>query len=205
MAKKKDQVEIKYWKTSDLIGAEYNPRQITEKQFTELQDSIKRFGFKDPIIVNVSQDRHGIIVAGHQRKRVAESLDMETIPVVEVSLTLEQEREFNIRHNKSGGSFDMDALANYFEVDELKEWGFEAWEVGMQEFDEPLEIDGDLDVEEDEIKPPSTRDDDYSTFELVMLHDNKLKLLDVLSGIKEKNSLETQEEALMELILNYTK
>ena len=129
-----EKLKVKYWKTKDLIGADYNPRQITEKQFSDLCDSIKRFGFQDPIIVNVNQERHGIIVAGHQRRKAAEHLGLDELPCVEVDLTLEREREFNIRHNKNTGSFDMDALANFFDPEELKEYGFEDYELGVSGF-----------------------------------------------------------------------
>lgn len=130
-----EKLKVKYWKTKDLIGADYNPRQITEKQFSDLCDSIKRFGFQDPIIVNVNEERHGIIVAGHQRRKAAEHLGLDELPCVEVDLTLEREREFNIRHNKNTGSFDMDALANFFDPEELKEYGFEDYELGVDGFD----------------------------------------------------------------------
>jgi DNA modification methylase len=144
----------KLWDVEKLVGAEYNPREITDKQFDELQDSIKRFGFVDPIIVNTHEERNGIIIAGHQRTRVAKSLGMKEIPAVELKLTLEQEKELNVRHNKSGGKFDMDALANFFEVDELMDWGFEDWELGVDDFN--IEEDEALQAEEDDFngEPP---------------------------------------------------
>jgi len=43
---------------------------------------------------------------------------------VEVDLTPDKERELNIRLNKNSGEWDYDALANYFDVGELTEWGF---------------------------------------------------------------------------------
>ena len=36
-------------KIIDLIDAEYNPRQLTEKQYEDLEQSINKFGFVDPI------------------------------------------------------------------------------------------------------------------------------------------------------------
>ena len=170
-----DKIKIVYRDITELIGAEYNPRQITEKQFKDLSDSITRFGFSDPMIVNINEERKNIIIAGHQRLRVATHLGFTKVPVVEVDLTLEKEREFNIRHNKNTGAFDMDALANFFEVDELLEWGFEEWEVGVVDFQTDEEI-------EEPIKPItktlSFKFDDV-TFELVTM---KLK---ELNDIKE--------------------
>jgi len=58
---------------------------------------------------------------------------------VEVELNPEQERELNIRLNKNSGEWDYDALANYFDVGELTEWGFTEDELQFWE-DEPEEI-----------------------------------------------------------------
>jgi len=45
--------------------------------------------------------------------------------------------------------------------------------------------------------------DEYSLFELVMIHENKLKLVEVLNKVKEKFRLEKTEDALMRIINNY--
>jgi hypothetical protein len=39
--------------------------------------------------------------------------------------------EANIRANKAGGSFDFDTLANEFELEDLLEWGFSEFELGL--------------------------------------------------------------------------
>ena len=36
--------------------AEYNPRQLTKDQHSQLKDSIKRFGLVDPLIVNKNKE-----------------------------------------------------------------------------------------------------------------------------------------------------
>ena len=97
-----------------------------------------RFGLVDPLIVNKNKERKNILVGGHQRLRIAKEMGVESIPCVEVDLTLDQEKELNIRLNKNVGEWDFDALANYFDVGELTEWGFEKDEIGV--FD-PVDID----------------------------------------------------------------
>ena len=42
-------INIKYYKADDLIMAEYNPRQLTEDQHSQLKDSLTRFGLVDHI------------------------------------------------------------------------------------------------------------------------------------------------------------
>tara|TARA_R100001082_G_scaffold110573_2_gene90887 strand:- start:246 stop:830 length:585 start_codon:yes stop_codon:yes gene_type:complete len=107
-----------------LIFAEYNPRQLTKEQYKHLKDSIDRFGLVDPILVNKNKDRKNIIIGGHQRVKVAKDMNIKEVPVLELDLTYERERELNVRLNRNTGEWDMDSLANFFEVDELVDWGF---------------------------------------------------------------------------------
>ena len=109
---------------SDLIFAEYNPRELTKDQHQDLKDSITRFGLVDPLIVNTHKERKNVLVGGHQRLRIAKELGYKSVSCVEVELTPEKERELNIRLNKNTGQWDWDALANHFDVGELTEWGF---------------------------------------------------------------------------------
>ena len=133
-------------KISDLIPAEYNPRQLTSDQREHISASLKRFGFVDPVIVNTHPNRKNIIIGGHMRTRVArEDLGLEEVPCVELSLTLDQEKELNIRLNKNSGEWDFELLANHFEADDLIDWGFELGEL-------------ELDLGEDE---PEVEEDDF--------------------------------------------
>lgn len=128
---------------SDLVSAEYNPRKMSSEQSQALRESITRFGFVDPVIVNMHPERMNILVGGHQRVRIAREMGFETVPAVHVSLTRDQERELNVRLNKNTGEFDFDLLAEYFSADELSDWGFTDEE--LRAFDTIEDI-----VEEDE-------------------------------------------------------
>ena len=108
-----------------LIFAEYNPRKINKDQYKHLKDSIDRFGLVDPIIVNKNKDRKNIIVGGHQRVKVAKDMNIKEVPVLEVDLTYDRERELNVRLNANTGEWDTDILANMFDIDELQDWGFD--------------------------------------------------------------------------------
>lgn len=120
---------------NSLIFAEYNPRQLTKDQYKNLRDSIDRFGLVDPIIVNKNKDRKNIIIGGHQRVKVAKDMKIEVVPCLELDLTYEKERELNVRLNRNTGEWDMDSLANFFDVDELMDWGF-----NEKEFNQILNI-----------------------------------------------------------------
>ena len=118
-------MKVVQYKITDLIEAEYNPRQLTKDQHKQISDSIKRFGIVDPVIVNTHKDRKNIIVGGHQRTKVAKELGFTEMPCVEVNLTPEKERELNIRLNKNTGEWDWDELANHFDLSDLMDWGFD--------------------------------------------------------------------------------
>ncbi len=132
------QLQTVYYPTEKLIFAEYNPRQLTKDQYKALRDSIERFGLVDPIIVNKHKDRKNIVVGGHQRIRIAQDLGIKDIPCVEVELDADREKELNVRLNRNTGEWDWDALANYFDVGELLEWGFTEDELQFW-VDEPTE------------------------------------------------------------------
>lgn len=115
----------------DLKQADYNPRQLTEKQHKELTDSLEKFGFVDPVLVNKNKTRKNIIIGGHQRVKVATMLGIEKVPCVELDLNEEQEKELNVRLNKNTGEWDWDMLANNFDTGELLDWGFVEQELGV--------------------------------------------------------------------------
>jgi hypothetical protein len=120
-------MKIKKIDINKLQPASYNPRQISTKQYKDLKESVNRFGVVDPIIINKDMT----VIGGHQRLKVCKDLKHTEIDCVVLDLTKEEERELNIRLNKSGGEFDLDILANEFEIEELTEWGFKHIELGL--------------------------------------------------------------------------
>tara|TARA_R100001463_G_scaffold3065_1_gene12644 strand:- start:7 stop:1152 length:1146 start_codon:yes stop_codon:yes gene_type:complete len=123
-----------------LKPATYNPRQISTKQYKDLKESINKFGLVDPIIVNKCYT----IIGGHQRYKICKDLEYKDIGCIILDLNKEQERELNIRLNKNTGDFDMDILANEFDIDQLVDWGFKHI---------------DLDINIDKITEGNTEDD----------------------------------------------
>tara|TARA_Y100000401_G_C8325607_1_gene228026 strand:- start:5510 stop:6067 length:558 start_codon:yes stop_codon:yes gene_type:complete len=120
-------------KINNLKESEYNPRQLTEKQFKDLKNSINEFGVIDPIIINANPERKDVIIGGHQRVKVAKTLGIETVPCVALELSLDDEKKLNVRLNKNNGEWDWDILANNFNVDDLVEWGFDEKELGWND------------------------------------------------------------------------
>ena len=113
-------MELEKIKIEKLEPAAYNPRQISTRDFNSLKESITKFGLVDPLIVNKCYT----IVGGHQRYKICKELGYKEIGCIILDLDKEQERELNIRLNKNTGEFDMDILANEFDIEELTNWGF---------------------------------------------------------------------------------
>lgn len=157
-------MKIKKRKISDLKPAEYNPRYLTEKAEADLTASLKEFGLIDPIIINSNPKRKDVVIGGHQRLKIWGKLGNTDIDTVEINLTEERERELNVRLNKNTGDFDILMLKQHFEVEDLMLWGFEDFELGMEDFstgDDEGEDDGidrsELDKIEVELKDEDVR------------------------------------------------
>lgn len=116
---------MNYFPIKDLKRADYNPRIMPDVEMQSLMNSIETHGFVEPIVVNVSKERYGVIVGGHQRLTAVEKLLSKgdggptglnqtevgwEIPCYIVDLTLEAEKQLNIGLNKIHGKFDEDKL-----------------------------------------------------------------------------------------------
>ena len=134
-------MRIEKRKISDLIKAEYNPRKISVVQLQELKDGIEEFGLVSPLVVNENPERKNIIVGGHQRLKIWEELGNKEVDCSIVNLELDKERKLNIKLNKNGGTFDDDLLKEFFDYEELIDWGFTAGEL----FDQDEKTEGLID------------------------------------------------------------
>jgi len=125
-------MKIEKIKIDKLKPATYNPRQIKKSDYNSLKQSITKFGLVDPIIVNeYFTENYYVVIGGHQRLKICKELGYTDIACIILNLNKEQERELNIRLNKNTGEFDMDILANEFDIDNLVDWGFKHIDLGL--------------------------------------------------------------------------
>ena len=143
-------MKIELIKINKLKPATYNPRQISTKQYNDLKKSIERFGLVDPIIINKNEN---VVVGGHQRLKVCKELKHTEIDCVVLDLSKDEERELNIRLNKNTGDFDMDILANEFDIDELTDWGFKHidLDLNIDKIDEDTDDSATITIKEDDL------------------------------------------------------
>ena len=57
-----------------------NARTHSKRQIRQIADSIERFGFTDPILV----DSHSMILAGHGRLEAAKLLRIDRVPTIQL-------------------------------------------------------------------------------------------------------------------------
>jgi len=111
-------------KISEIKLNPNNPRLIKDDKFKKLVQSIKDFPEMlniRPIVVN--QDM--IILGGNMRYKACKEAGLKEIPVIITDLTEEQQREFLIKDNTSGGEWDWEVLANEWDSEQLESWGLD--------------------------------------------------------------------------------
>lgn len=108
----------------DLVPYENNPRNNIEA-VEYVANSIEKFGFKVPIVV----DTNNVIVAGHTRYMASKKLGLETVPcIVADDLTEEQIKAFRLADNKVSEIATWDLNKLQLELDfldcNMEEFGF---------------------------------------------------------------------------------
>jgi len=185
----KTNIEIVQVPISQLRPSEYNPRKMSDKQEADLTESLKRFQFVDPIIVNSFPAREGVVIGGHQRLKIAKKIGYKDVPVVYLNLNLEQEKELNLRLNANGGEWDYDLLKN-FNLNLLMDVGFDNKDL-EQMFDDVLEIDNDnFDEQKELIKAQETN---IKTGDLFQLGYHRLLCADSLKPNSIENLMDNQK------------
>lgn len=110
---------------NEITPYENNPRN-NEEAVEKVANSIKEFGFNQPIVV----DKDNVIIVGHTRYLAAQELGLTEVPVIVAgNLSEEQARAYRLADNKTGelAGWDFEKLALELEQIEsldMGEFGF---------------------------------------------------------------------------------
>jgi DNA modification methylase len=86
-----------------------------------------------------------IILGGNMRYKACKEAGLKEIPIIKTDLTEEQQKEFLIKDNTSGGEWDWEVLANEWDSEQLEAWGL----------DLPIDFNTEvLEAEEDDFEVP---------------------------------------------------
>jgi site-specific DNA-methyltransferase (adenine-specific) len=132
-------------KVAELVLYANNPRK-NDPAVDAVVASIKEFGFKVPIVIDIKNE----IIAGHTRLKAAKKLGMVSVPcIIADDLTDEQVKAFRLADNKVGeiatwdlGSLgeELDALADF----DMERFGFEKKQDDILEEDPEIEFTEEL-------------------------------------------------------------
>jgi hypothetical protein len=139
-------MDIKNIAVKDLIPYEKNTKKHDDVQIKNVAESIKQYGFVQPIVI----DKNNVVVIGHCRLLAAKKLKMTDVPCVCVDdLTEEQVKALRIVDNKSNESpWDFDFLADELADLDLSDFEFD---FGIDTDEEEAEIVEDEAPEIDEL------------------------------------------------------
>jgi site-specific DNA-methyltransferase (adenine-specific) len=194
-------MEIKQVPITDVKPFPNNPRIILDSAISSVAESIKEFGWQQPIIV----DTHNVVIAGHTRLKAAEKLGLTEVPVkIADNLTIDQIRQFRILDNKLSEltSWDEDVLQA------------ELMQVDMAQFAELFNTDGvdfdglgkyDFTVEEEETESGDTNPFGNPIIQYTIIFDNELQQEDWFEFIKTLKQHYPSDDSIASKITRFIK
>lgn len=122
---------------NDLKEYKNNAKQHPQEQIEQIKNSIKEFGFNDPIAI----DENNVIIEGHGRLYAIKELGYEEVECIKLKhLTEEQKRAYILTHNKLTMNTGFDADTLKMELDGILELDMSLF--GFQQAD-PEEVEED--------------------------------------------------------------
>jgi DNA modification methylase len=118
-------MEIQKVKIQEVKLNPNNPRLIKDDKFAKLVKSIQELPQMleiRPIVVNADM----VVLGGNMRLKACKEAGLKEVPIIIAdNLTEEQQREFLIKDNVSGGEWDFEMLSNEWDVEQLEDWGLD--------------------------------------------------------------------------------
>jgi DNA modification methylase len=115
-----------------------NARRHSRKQVRQIAESIKRFGFTNPVLVG----DQGEIIAGHGRVMAAKELGLATVPTVRLShLSAEERRAYVLADNKLALNAGWDTEVLSIELQALIDLDFDVTLTGFSLAEVDLALD----------------------------------------------------------------
>lgn len=132
-------------KISDIKLNPNNPRLIKDDKFAKLVKSVQEFPEMleiRPIVVNTDM----VVLGGNMRLKACKEAKIKELTVIVAdNLTEEQQREFLIKDNVSGGEWDWNILANEWDAEQLTEWGLDIPDFSIEEELEQKDLSSEID------------------------------------------------------------
>jgi len=154
-------MDIKYLSPSELKPYDRNPRK--NLNVDKVADSLKEFGFQQPIVV----DKKMIVIVGHTRLEASKKLKLDKVPVLIADISPEKAKAYRIADNRlnQDSSWDFhllntefgDLLDNHYDLSHL---GFDEKEIEkIVAFEPKFESNNDIieEINTDSIEAPTSQ------------------------------------------------
>jgi len=132
-------------KIADIKANPNNPRLIKDDKFAKLVKSVQEFPEMleiRPIVVNSDM----VVLGGNMRLKACKEAKIKELTVIVAdNLTEEQQREFLIKDNVSGGEWDWNLLANEWDAEQLTNWGVDIPDFSIEEELEQKDLSSEID------------------------------------------------------------
>ena len=186
-------------KINEIKPYESNPRN-SELSLPKVKDSIKNFGFNQPILV----DKDNVIITGHTRYKAAKELELDNVPCIIVTdLSEQQIKAYRIADNKVGQDSSWDVALLKEELQKLRLENFPVTQTGYSD----VELEN-LEVELEKIKATTTTEklqtieppnfsDAMVNLNFTMKPQERVVVMNWLDYYKQTNKLNTTAEALV--------
>ena len=194
-------MKIQSTNINDIKPYDRNPRKISNKAIDMVANSIKEFGFQQPIVV----DTKNVIVVGHTRYQASIKLNLKKVPVVVGDFTEQQAKAYRIadnRINEETGwdyNFLQEELNKLLDLDvDLNLTGFTSEELDSMFAKEEIEITDPIDVGDDE----NHLLNDVKMIQLFYEPENEQKFRSIVDKIKEQHNIDNISDAVLKCVLN---
>jgi len=125
-----DKYQYEHRKIADLIPYSNNTRTHSDGQVKQVADSIKEFGFTNPVLI----DENLGIIAGHGRIMAAKKLKMDEVPTIMLTgLSEAQKKAYVMADNQLALNAGWDLEKLKFEIEDLKSMDFDVDVIGFSD------------------------------------------------------------------------
>lgn len=124
-------LNIEYVKPSELVPYENNAKLHPAEQIEQIKESIRDFGFNDPIAVW----KDNKVIEGHGRLIASIELGLEEVPIIRLdNLTDDERKAYTLVHNKLTMNSGFDFATLDLELEDI--------DIDMSKFGFDTELEG---------------------------------------------------------------
>lgn len=181
---------------NSLKPYEQNIKIHTDSQVEGIMNSMKKFGFYAPIVVDGKKN----VIIGHGRLEASKRLGLKEVPVIkEKNISEEDAKALRIIDNRiSEVDWDIDNLK--LEMDELKEYEFDEFKVDLEELYAPKLQDIEIDIDTTDEKMKAYLEGSVKQITLIFSNEEFERTISRMEKAGQELKAESNTEVLLKLL-----